>query len=176
MLEEAHDRSHRQGSSCQAKVRSSSGVRRQKITRCPYSCLVCLEGEEIPLEIAPFKSSTTDEIPARLKIESMYPLCPPNFSENGPNWEVSLGHVLPPSMEEADAGEKAGLGGVLPISWQRMNFDSELMDYSLDPQIIVLTDAPQLVNLPGKLGEAPVTIKRRFPHPNWTPGIGDHNV
>ena len=76
-------------------------------------------------------------------------------------------------MEEADAGEKAGLGGVLPISWQRMNFDSELMDYSLDPQIIVLTDAPQLVNLPGKLGEALVTIKRRFPQSLiWTPGIG----
>ena len=147
------------------------GDRKSPVAQTP--ALVCLEGDEIPLEIAPFKSSTTDEIPARLKIESMYPLCPPNFSENGPNWEVSLGHVLPPSMEEADAGEKAGLGGVLPISWQRMNFDSELMDYSLDPQIIVLTDAPQLVNLPGKLGEALVTIKRRFPQSLiWTPGIG----
>ena len=33
-----------------------------------------------------------------------------------------------------------------------MNFDSDLMDPEIDPQIIVLTDAPQLVNLPGKLG------------------------
>ena len=63
-------------------------------------------------------------------------------------------------MEEADAGEKAGLGGLLPISWQRMNFDSDLMDPEIDPQIIVLTDAPQLVNLPGKLGEALLTIKK----------------
>lgn len=147
------------------------GDRKSPAARTP--ALVSMLGDEIPKHIAPFKSSTTSEIPARLKIESRYPLNPPNFSENGPVWEVSLGHVLPPSMEEADAGEKAGLGGILPISWQRMNFDSDLMDSSLDPQIIVITDAPQLVNLPGKLGQALVTIKRRFPQALiWTPGIG----
>lgn len=146
------------------------GDRKSPVAMTP--ALVALEGDEIPIELSPFSSSLTSQIPASLSLRSNLPLSPPNFSENAPNWDVSLGHVLPPSMEEADAGEKAGLGGLLPISWQRMNFDSDLMNPEIDPQIIVLTDAPQLVNLPGKLGEALLTIKKKFPQSLiWTPGI-----
>ena len=146
------------------------GDRKNPVAMTP--ALVSLDGDDIPLELSPFSSSLSQEIPASLSLNSKFPLSPPNFAENSPNWDVSLGHVLPPSMEGADAGEKAGLSGLLPISWQRMNFDSDLVNLEIDPQIIVVTDAPQLVNLPGKLGEALVTIKNKFPQSLiWTPGI-----
>ena len=86
---------------------------------------------------------------------------------------ASLGHVLPPSFEEADAGQSASKGEILPISWQAMNHDEELSNPQLDPVIVILTDALQLANRPGKLVDAIVKIKHTFPSSLlWTPGIG----
>ena len=88
------------------------GDRKSPVAMTP--ALVTLEGDEIPIELSPLRLPFF-QIPASLSLRSNLPLSPPNFSENAPNWDVSLGHVLPPSMEEADAGEKAGLGGLLPF-------------------------------------------------------------
>ena len=90
-----------------------------------------------------------------------------------PNWKASLGHVLPPSLDEADAGESADCGHLLPVSWQRLRHDSSLTDKSLNPAIVVLTDAVQLASQQGKLVKAIHTLKRRFPASLlWTPGLG----
>ena len=84
-----------------------------------------------------------------------------------------MGHVLPPSFEEADAGQSASKGDILPISWQAMNHDEELSNPHLDPVIVILTDALQLANRPGKLVDAIIKIKHAFPSSLlWTPGIG----
>ena len=76
--------------------------------------------------------------------------------------KASIGHVLPPSLDEADAGEVASKGEMLSISWQALNHDEELMDDSLNPHVVILSDALQLANRPGKLVEAIQVIKRRF--------------
>ena len=90
---------------------------------------------------------------------------------------ASLGHVLPPSFEEADAGQSASKGEILPISWQAMNHDEELSNPQLDPVIVILTDALQLANRPGKLVDAIVKIKHTFPSSLlWTPGIGGPTI
>ena len=128
---------------------------------------------EINAYIAPFTTSPSDTIPAVMRLQSRLALSPPDFEGNAPNYEVSLGHVLPPSLDEADAGEAAGTSQLLPISWQRMNHDLELMDPELNPDIIVLVDAPQLAAQTGKLVKAIQTLKHRFPGALlWTPGIG----
>ena len=76
-------------------------------------------------------------------------------------------------MEEADAGEPAGTGPLLPVSWQRMMHDAELMDSTLTPQVVVLTDALALTSNPRRFIDALVAIKRRFPGALlWAPGIG----
>ena len=81
--------------------------------------------------------------------------------------------MLPPSLDEADAGEVASKGEMLSISWQALNHDEGLLDDSLNPHVVILSDALQSANRPGKLVEAIQVIKRRFPGSLlWTPGIG----
>ena len=148
------------------------GDRKSPLATTP--CLIGLEGDcETDAQITPFNASTNNEIPQTLTVNANLPLSPPNFTENSPNYETKIGHVLPPSLDEADAGEAAGHGGLLPISWQRLNHDSSLLNLATEPSIVVLVDAPQLASQQGKLVDALVTIKHRFPGSLiWTPGIG----
>ena len=148
------------------------GDRKSPLATTP--CLIGLEGDcETNPQITPFNASTNSEIPQTLTVTANLPLSPPNFTENSPNYETKIGHVLPPSLDEADAGEAAGHGGLLPISWQRLNHDSSLLNLATEPSIVVLVDAPQLASQQGKLVDALVTIKHRFPGSLiWTPGIG----
>ena len=128
---------------------------------------------ELPVGYAPFSSSTSNTLPSMLSIESRGAFVPPAFDVPGPSYAVNIGHVLPPSLEEANAGEAQGTGALLPVSWQRMHHDDGLMDASLSPEIVVLTDAPQLAAQPGKLAQALLTLKQRFPGALvWTPGLG----
>ena len=62
---------------------------------------------------------------------------------------------------------------MLSISWQSLNHDEELLDSSLNPHVVILSDALQLANRPGRLVEAIHVIKKRFPGALlWAPGIG----
>ncbi len=148
------------------------GDRRAPLAKTP--CLILTEGDPIldPV-LAPFVAKSSRSLPSELEVAARLPLGVPDFSDNGPLWKVSIGHVLPPEMEEADAGEPAGTGPLLPVSWQRMRHDADLMDESLDPQMVVLTDALALASRPERLVEAVLTLKQRFPGALlWTPGLG----
>ncbi|MBT7263695.1 MAG: hypothetical protein HN883_07330, partial [Euryarchaeota archaeon] len=148
------------------------GDRKNPVASTP--ALVLLDGDEdIDANLAPFRSTTNDQIPATMTFESRLPLSPPDFLEPSPKWSVSIGHVLPPSLDEADAGEPAGTAQILPVSWQRLNHDATLTDTTLNPDVVVLVDAIQLAAQPGRLVEAITTLKRRFPGSLlWTPGLG----
>jgi archaeosine synthase len=125
------------------------------------------------LSIAPFRSSQTRTIPAKLTIDTVHCLTPPNFDVPGPVFEASIGHVLPPSLDEANAGESADSGSVLPLSWQRLHHDPSLLVEDLKPHIVVLVDAVQLAAQSGKLVQAINVIKNKFPGALlWTPGLG----
>ena len=150
----------------------SLGDRSNPLVKTPI--LMQLEGDpEMPDFLSPFKSKTDGKIPASLSVMSKLKLSPPDFSKNGPNWDVSLGHVLPPSLEEADAGEPAGSGPLLPVSWQRLSHDKSLTDLEVLPSIVVLVDAVQLAAQSGRLVRAIQVLKNRFPGALiWAPGIG----
>ena len=150
------------------------GLGDRKAPTAHTPALVLMDNDpEMPLAYAPFRSSTSASIPAALTVHSRGPFEPPAFEENGPSYEVQLGHVLPPSLEDANAGEAQGTTNLLPVSWQRMHHDEDLMDANLSPEIVVLTDAVQLASQPGKLPLALLTLKHRFPGALlWTPGLG----
>ena len=129
--------------------------------------------EEIEVTWAPFSTSSDGGIPRTLNLNSRAAFAPWESDSNGPMMSASIGHVLPPSLDEADAGEIASKGQLLPLSWQALNHDEELMDENLNPHVVVLTDALQLANRPGRLVEAILVVKKRFPGALlWTPGIG----
>jgi len=136
--------------------------------------VVLLEGDpSLPLNYAPFESTTTSTLPATLVLHSRAPFSPPHFTEIQPHYSVSIGHVLPPSLEDANAGEPQGTSELLPVSWQRMHHDASLIDATLSPEIVVLTDAIQLASQPGKLPSAIIALKHRFPGALlWAPGLG----
>ena len=125
------------------------GDRKQPLAYSP--CLIQSKGDpELPVSLSPFTATQNSEIPATLTITAKGKMSPP-FEIDGPTWSVDLGHVLPPSLDEADVGEVGGQGCVLPISWQRMKHDTGLLSLETQPQIIVLLDALQLANRPGRL-------------------------
>ena len=135
--------------------------------------LVISADDDYPASIAPFQSSTDGGLPARLTISARVPMAPWENSGNGPVLSASIGHVLPPSLDEADAGEVSEKNELLPISWQSLCHDEELMKLEVEPHIIVLTDALQLANKPGRLIEAIQLIKIKFPGSLlWAPGLG----
>ena len=132
-----------------------------------------ISDDGVDLEWAPFSTTSDGSIPRSIKLISRAPFAPWESEENGPVLDASIGHVLPPSLDEADAGEVASKGEMLSISWQALNHDEGLLDDSLNPHVVILSDALQLANRPGKLVEAIQVIKRRFPGSLlWTPGIG----
>ena len=146
------------------------GDRSNPVSKTPG--LVVTE-EEIDVTWAPFSTSSDGGIPRTLNLNSRAAFAPWESDSNGPMMSASIGHVLPPSLDEADAGEIASKGQLLPLSWQALNHDEELMDESLNPHVVVLTDALQLANRPGRLVEAILVVKKRFPGALlWTPGIG----
>jgi archaeosine synthase len=136
--------------------------------------VVLMEGDPtMPLNYAPFESTSSGTLPSVLEVRSRGSFGPPDFGEIGPHYSVSVGHVLPPSLEDANAGEVQGTSALLPVSWQRMHHDASLMDPALAPEIVVLTDAVQLASQPGKLPTALMTLKHRFPGALvWAPGLG----
>ncbi|MDP6870332.1 MAG: DUF5591 domain-containing protein [Candidatus Poseidoniaceae archaeon] len=135
--------------------------------------LILAEGEEMDVNWAPFHTSGDNTIPREISLVSRAAFAPWVTNENGPELKASVGHVLPPSLEEADAGEVASKGELLPLSWQALNHDGDLMNGALNPHVVLLTDALQLANRPGKLVEAINVIKLRFPGALlWCPGIG----
>ena len=135
--------------------------------------LVLSPKDEYDVIWAPFVTTGDGAIPRSITLESRAPFAPWESEENGPSLSASIGHVLPPSLDEADAGEVASKGELLPVSWQSMNHDSELLDENLNPHVVVMTDALQLANRPGRLVEAIHVIKTRFPGALlWAPGIG----
>ena len=148
------------------------GNRSAPVARTP--CLISGSNDPIELQnIAPFRSTQTRTIPAKLTIGTPHCLTPPNFDVPGPIFEASIGHVLPPSLDEANAGESADSGSILPLSWQRLHHDASLLVDDLKPHIVVLVDAVQLAAQTGKLVEAIRVIKNRFPGSLlWTPGLG----
>ena len=138
------------------------GDRKSPVATTP--ALVLMDDDlELPLAYAPFRSSSTSTLPSTLSLTSRAAFSPPEFQQPGPHYTVNLGHVLPPSLEDANAGELQGTSALLPVSWQRMNHDETLTDASLQPEIVVLTDAVQLASQPGKLPMAVLTLKHRFP-------------
>ena len=152
----------------------SWGLGDRKLPSATTPCLIQLTGDpEISAKLAPFSTSTDNEIPATLIIDAKLPLSPPDFQQPSPQLIAKIGHVLPPSLEEADAGELAETGALLPLSWQRLNHDSKLTDSNLQPSIVVLVDAVQLAVQKDKLVRALSVIKNRFPGALiWTPGLG----
>ena len=148
------------------------GDRKQPSSQTPG--VVLLEGDpSLPLNYAPFESTTTATLPATLDLHARGPFSPPHFTEIQPHYSVSIGHVLPPSLEDANAGEPQGTSELLPVSWQRMHHDASLIDATLSPEIVVLTDAIQLASQPGKLPSAIIALKHRFPGALlWAPGLG----
>jgi archaeosine synthase len=146
------------------------GDRKNPIAHTPS--LIINPTEDFSVDYAPFEISSDGQIPRGITIRSRGPFAPWITEENSPVMSASIGHVLPPSFEEADAGQSASKGDVLPISWQAMNHDEDLTNPDLDPIVVVLTDALQLANRPGKLVEAIVKIKHIFPSSLlWAPGI-----
>lgn len=146
------------------------GDRSNPVSKTP-GLVVSDEGFEVTW--APFSTSSDGGIPRTLKLNSRAAFAPWESDENGPMMSASIGHVLPPSLDEADAGEVASKGHLLPLSWQALNHDEELMDQSLNPHVVILTDALQLANRPGRLVEAILVVKKRFPGALlWAPGIG----
>jgi archaeosine synthase len=148
------------------------GNRSAPVAQTPCLISASNDPEEL-LRIAPFRSSQTRTIPAKLTIDTVHCLTPPNFDVPGPVFEASIGHVLPPSLDEANAGESADSGSVLPLSWQRLHHDPSLLVEDLKPHIVVLVDAVQLAAQSGKLVQAINVIKNKFPGALlWTPGLG----
>ena len=148
------------------------GDRKSPTAKTP--ALVLMQDDPLlPVDYAPFSSTSSASLPSVLSITSRGAFSPPEFTVEGPTYSVNVGHVLPPSLEDANAGEAQGTSPLLPVSWQRMNHDDALTDPSLAPEIVVLTDAVQLASQPGKLPLAVMTLKHRFPGALlWTPGLG----
>ena len=146
------------------------GDRSDPVSKTPG---LVVSDEELEVTWAPFITSSDGGIPRTLHLNSRAAFAPWESDDDGPMMSASIGHVLPPSLDEADAGEVASKGQLLPLSWQALNHDEELMDKSLNPHVVVLTDALQLANRPGRLVEAILVVKKRFPGALlWAPGIG----
>ena len=140
--------------------------------------IVLLEGDvELDIKLAPFSCKMERTLPSKMYFSSRANLDP--FSEEpGPNYESSVGFVLPPVLEEANAGEMPTGNDVLVMSWQRLRHDETILEADLRPSIIVLVDAPQLTAHQGRLIDSIIAIKKQFPGALlWTPGIsGPDNI
>ncbi len=126
---------------------------------------------ELPVSLAPLRSTrSSDSIPAVITIHTRGKLCYPFDSED--EWVSNEGLVLPPSLVESDSGELGSGMEAVPVSWNSLHHDESLAVLDSGPSIIILIDAPQLVQRPGMLSEALQTVRFRFPSSLiWAPGI-----
>ena len=129
------------------------------------------EDQDLPLSFAPFSlSRNTEFLPATSVISTRSNLCFPFDSLD--RWEMDEGLILPPSLVESDSGEFGDGIELLPISWNSLHHDERITAIDFQPSMVVLTDSPQLANLPGMLERALLTIRTKFPASLvWTPGI-----
>lgn len=136
--------------------------------------LILTPDESADIALAPFvMTHDATTLPARLELTARGPWAYPFEAEDIPVWQAAEGHTLPPSLDDADSGMGQSSGALLPLTWQRLVHDHALVDPALDPEVIVLLDAMQLANHPGRLVEALHTIRCRFPGALLhTPGIG----
>ena len=77
-------------------------------------------------------------------------------------WEASEGLSLPPTLDESDGGTLPSEGFspcVAPVDFSH----PRLADASVEPSIICLIDAPQLVNDDVRMIGAIDALRRRFP-------------
>ena len=153
------------------------GDRKSSVAQSP--CLIASEadisdiGESLTIAVAPFISAhDSSSLPAELVLRARAPLAHP-FEDPAPEWCVTLGHTLPPSLASADSGlARAGEGEVMPVSWQRMLHDEVLADSETVPGVLVLTDALQLAQHPGRLVRALAVLRTRYPVSLiWCPGL-----
>ena len=153
------------------------GDRKSSVAQSP--CLIATEadinalGDSLTVAIAPFVSAhDSSSLPAELVLRARAPLAYP-FEDPAPEWRVTLGHTLPPSLASADSGlARAGVGEVMPVSWQRMLHDESLVDPQTIPGVLVLTDALQLAQHPGRLVRALAVLRTRHPVSLiWCPGL-----
>ena len=127
---------------------------------------------EVDLSFAAFRiERDSDSIPATMSMKILGDLCLPFGKKEV--WLAEEGLILPSSLVESDSGKKSSGGQLLPVSWQSLHHDPNLLDDTLEPSVIVLIDAPQLAERPGRLVEALDALRRRFTTSLiWTPGIG----
>lgn len=149
------------GESWRYARRMALGDRRAPFTHTPV--LVAGPGDEVEAGLAPFVAARdSTALPPRLRLRGVVPLAMP-FEGPGPDWSASPGHVLPPSIDEADIGPEASDGHLVAVSWQRLRHDPRLADAELRPQVVALVDALQLAGHPGRLAEAMLTLRERWP-------------
>jgi len=149
----------------------SLGDRNEKTSFAP--CLIIGENDPIQsISLAPFSVSMGNNgTPSSMKISTRANLCYPFDSID--TWETSLGLVLPPSLVESNSGEFGSGFEVVPVSWNSLHHDNSLLESGMQPSIIVLTDAVQLSNTPGKIEQALMAIRTTFSSSLiWAPGIG----
>ena len=133
--------------------------------------IISEDDPELPISMSPlsFRRDNSD-FPSKLTMFTRADICYPFDGLDA--WEANEGLILPPSLEESDSGSFGTGLNLLPVSWQSLHHDNTLSDESLEPSVVVLTDAPQLANNRGKLVQALDVVRRRFPTSLiWTPGI-----
>jgi archaeosine synthase len=149
----------------------SLGDRNNPLSWSPSLVLSDLD-PQLPISIAPFASKRNSaSIPGTVSVTTRGNFCFPFDSiDTGVSSE---GLILPPSLAESDSGITSSGSEVILVSWQSLHHDAQLNDEDLEPSIIVLVDAPQLVKSQGMLVDALDIIRVKFPSSLiWTPGIG----
>ena len=123
-------------------------------------------------KVSPFEIKiNSDKVPSTLELIGRSPLAIP-FEKDSPNWFTELPHVLPPSFDEVNMGNSGSMGRILPLTWQRILYDSKLVDETYQPQVVILLDALQLSNRPKDFTKAIFEIRTRYPGSLlWCPGI-----
>lgn len=146
------------------------GDRKKPSARTPALVLVD-DDPELDSKIAPFHLERDSSIvPSRLKLRTRGNLCPP--FEKEAVWEASEGLSLPPTLDDSDGGTLPSGEAFLPVSLQSISHDPRLSDLAVEPSVICLIDAPQLVNDDHRMIKAIDVLRRRFPSSLiWAPGI-----
>ena len=148
----------------------SLGDRANPMSWAP-AIIISDEDPELPISISPLSfRRDNSEFPSKLSMRTRANICYP--FDGLDEWVASEGLVLPPSLEKSDSGSFGTGLNLLPVSWQSLHHDNSLSNESLEPSVVVLTDAPQLARNRYNLVEALDVIRRRFPSSLiWTPGI-----
>jgi len=131
-------------------------------------------GDALSVDIAPLLAAhDSTSLPAKVSVVARGAWAPPFGKDDIPEWTANEGHTLPPSLDDADSGMGQSTGSLLPITWQRLVHDVALTDPELSPQVIIVQDALQIANHPGRLVQALRMIRERFPGALlWASGIG----